>query len=497
MNFSNKPKSKNHGFSWLTTRFSIFILSALFVICGILGFGLWEDRVVVAQETIPKAPEGKASDFIPEGKEPPATPPAVEKPLDPTSITPETPTVTAPAAPSATAPETPPETPIVPKDPIVPGVELADPTLEAPLGGTDPLTPGGIEPLADPLAATTDPAVAGDVPDIYTIQKGDTLWDISGRFFGKPFYWPKIWAYNQYISNPHWIYPGNKLRFRPGTETVPPTVEVSAPIEEPSIAGEPVPVEGEEVAESTQLVEGELEQELEDEEVEPLATGIPSEDRVVALVTLREDAYITQVPEKSVGTIFGSFQEVFQLADSHAVYLSVREIGQVQKGDLYTVYREMKRVKGLGYLNRILGVVEVTDVAESVVKGFIKSSYYDMVRGDKIRNYTNALHKVEIIEPSNQVDGNIVERLRATTVEIGTGDTVFINRGNRDGVEPGYQFFVLRRQDGIKRQKSTVYPEEVVGRLVVVVPREHNSTAVVTYSINALRMGDRISTHHE
>src|SRR6266853_1472784 len=53
--------------------------------------------------------------------------------------------------------------------------------------------------------------VAG-APDEYTIQKGDTLWDLSQKFLNNPWYWPKIWSLNPGIENPHWIYPGNKIR---------------------------------------------------------------------------------------------------------------------------------------------------------------------------------------------------------------------------------------------------------------------------------------------
>ena len=62
-------------------------------------------------------------------------------------------------------------------------------------------------------------------PDTYTIRPGDTLWDLSGRFLNNPWYWPKVWSFNPEITNPHWIEPGNVLKFYPSAEEAPARVE--------------------------------------------------------------------------------------------------------------------------------------------------------------------------------------------------------------------------------------------------------------------------------
>ncbi|OYZ13574.1 MAG: hypothetical protein B7Y39_17365 [Bdellovibrio sp. 28-41-41] len=61
--------------------------------------------------------------------------------------------------------------------------------------------------------------------DTYVVNKGDTLWDISGTLFGDPFYWPKVWSLNRdLIYNPHVIFPDMKIKFYQGNSKALPTL---------------------------------------------------------------------------------------------------------------------------------------------------------------------------------------------------------------------------------------------------------------------------------
>jgi hypothetical protein len=53
-----------------------------------------------------------------------------------------------------------------------------------------------------------------NAPDQHLVVKGDTLWDISGKFLEHPWCWPQVWGLNKAeIKNPHWIYPGQIVYF--------------------------------------------------------------------------------------------------------------------------------------------------------------------------------------------------------------------------------------------------------------------------------------------
>ncbi len=80
----------------------------------------------------------------------------------------------------------------------------------APALYAQPAPAGAGEPAIDQTSAPGAAVeLASDAPDKHVVVRGDTLWDIAGKFLTKPWRWPQIWQLNrEQIRNPHLIYPG-------------------------------------------------------------------------------------------------------------------------------------------------------------------------------------------------------------------------------------------------------------------------------------------------
>ncbi|MDP9195050.1 MAG: LysM peptidoglycan-binding domain-containing protein [Acidobacteriota bacterium] len=56
-----------------------------------------------------------------------------------------------------------------------------------------------------------DPATYPPGSRTHEIKPGDTLWQLAQQYYSNPYLWPQLWESNTWITDAHWIYPGDVL----------------------------------------------------------------------------------------------------------------------------------------------------------------------------------------------------------------------------------------------------------------------------------------------
>ena len=318
--------------------------------------------------------------------------------------------------------------------------------------------------------------------NIYVVQPGDTLWSLSAAVLGDPESWPELWSINDYITNPHWIYPGNEVVFTLGTLLEPPKIDLET-TERRGYQPTEVRIETTDVTCGPDIRFN-----------FPQDTGIFT---VPGFISDPEELY-------TVGKVTRARKNQVFLVEDDLVYMELDNPDDFscQEKDVLTVFRRVKKrvpkVEGwfetYGSLYEIVGEVDVIHRYKNYVVGKVRSSYSEMSRGDLVSPYVPAIIQMEVAVPKGDLDGKIIEKLAQSKHLSATRDTVFINRGSNDGVMEGQTFYVISQRDEfIDEENNPEIPPSVVGRILVVRVEDDHSIAVITDASRMLEVGDHIS----
>jgi hypothetical protein len=363
-------------------------------------------------------------------------------------------------------------------------------------------------------AATADQGL-GSVPppDTYTVRPGDTLWDLSGRFLNNPWYWPKVWSFNPEVVNPHWIEPGNVLRFYPSRDEAPVRVEPvasagGAPVAAPTSADEPADVEAPRELEDLARVDMKAPMPVEDRDevavVGPYKVGyVPPKT-----VMIRRDSFVTPAQLEESGTLIASFEEKSMLTLTDRVYAQFKGEPPNKLGETYVIYETVRPIMHpmtgelVGYQTRILGAARVVAKDPTAVTLVITASLDPIERGALLGPWTEKpFRPVRARDATRDLDGRIVGTRMEVLTQIAEQNVVFIDKGSADGVEEGNLFKVIRSGDpfGLPLTKEQLsppndpnLPPEVLGELLVIDVKETTSTALVMRCRRELLIGDLV-----
>ncbi len=371
--------------------------------------------------------------------------------------------------------------------------------------------PQDLHQVGDHWTAWEPPATASfpQGATVYTIVRGDTLWDLAARFYGDSYLWPQLWEQNRYILDAHWIYPGDPLLVdvevttadelektagkegapEPGGKAAPPATEEDpfrGVLTADQSAGAPVPLG----AESDIYCSGFI--------------GAPALDFPYSLIGSEHGALtpsLEGVAGKEDTGYYGDIETVrYDLATGDVVYLEVGEGAGLAPGDVLSAVEPEELVHHPHHRDRILGRyyqyvarVKVLTVQDDTAIGEIEDACSPVHVGDRLRKFEAQpvpLGRRTRMRPVNLpaseaslADAPAIVRTQDNVVSLGQGNVVFIDCGAADDVLPGDLFTIYRKN-------KAGLPPVVLGELAVLAVEDHTAVARILESRYTVYVGD-------
>jgi len=307
-------------------------------------------------------------------------------------------------------------------------------------------------------------------PDRYTVVKGDTLWDISAKFLRDPWLWPDVWYVNPQIANPHLIYPGDEIVL---------TYKDGRPLLSLHRGGGM----------------GKLSPKVRST---PLGQAIPTIP-IDAIAQFLTHPYVMEEGELDKAPY------VLHFLDDHIVggagiafYARAIESSQPTRYSLVRPgkpYIDPDSHEILGYEADYVGAADLLRPGDPA-KLLINSSEIEAAIGDRLipAAADEPLVNFQPRSPKQEVEGRIISVLNGVS-QIGQYNVVVLNKGARDGLEPGHVLAILQGgheiRDTVQGHGAMVrLPLEQAGHLMVFRTFQKVSFALVMDATKPLHVLD-------
>jgi hypothetical protein len=372
------------------------------------------------------------------------------------------------------------------------------------------------------VSANTDPANPEKF-ETHVVLAGETLSQISGIVLKDSKLWPQLWEMNEHIINPHWIYPNDKILIRPVTkitEATPPAPAEPTPSPAPVA---PAAVVAPPAAPTPPPVPASVGIAVLSRFMTNTNPPIPKAADVVQIPEARlvpalksSDVYcsgfIRSTPVSKLLQVSSTYQRDKSSLSTQGEYVRINHgsKGDVTVGSMYQVVRATRKVSdpdgglgsslGMHYMD--VGQIQIVQVQEDfslaqvlyscdalepsdVLLPYVRLDIPELPRN---RSFSSAMKAtgnikgtVAFFRNSVAVAGSVYSSSTPPSAKsiVGAGGVVYLNVGEAAGVKPGDLFIVYRGSAAI-------------AELAVTKVEEKSSSALVTYSADAVVLGDRV-----
>lgn len=331
-----------------------------------------------------------------------------------------------------------------------------------------------------------------DRPTEYVVVKGDTLWDIAGKFLHDPFQWPSVWKQNPQIANPHLIYPGDMIRLSVvGNRTVIDVLRPDGNGGYSSVAGgqfgaKPRMRNGREVL-SPAVIESELVRSVSNAAADAIRDFTRS-PHVVTAEELGQAAYV-----------LGTTDDRLASANGDDIY--ARGFGAPPQ-EHYNIFRPSKPLvdpesgEVLGYEAKRVADARLIQGGDPVTLRVLNSAQ-ETLKGDRL-----IVKHHELFDDLAPVAVDL--SMRATVISLydalsraAQHQVVVLNKGRRDGLESGSVLEIASSQQEVYDERgndgkgeTVKLPERLKGNAIVFRTFEKVSYAMILEASLPIEVGD-------
>jgi len=331
------------------------------------------------------------------------------------------------------------------------------------------------------LACADQLQIRSDAPSRYVVVKGDTLWDISEKFYEDPWKWPNIWGLNKdTIKDPHWIYPGDVVFLDRSSGTL--------RINEMGITGGMAGTQAQRSESGVVRLSPRVREDLSSHD------AIPSIPVAAIAPFLSRPLVVDEDALKEAPALIGAREGRVILGAGDICF--ARGLAS-NMGDKWQIYRPGKKFidpdsgELLGIEAVYLGNAEVTHFGDistiSITHSVQETHQGDRLVAPSIETATTYLPRA----PENNISARVISVYGGVS-QAGQNTAITLNKGARDGVEIGHVLALYHKGEEVKSEGDTYpLPDERYGMAFVFRVFDKVSYALVMQTKLPVQLLDR------
>jgi len=354
-----------------------------------------------------------------------------------------------------------------------------------------------------------DPASYPAGAKTHEIKGGDTLWALAKQYYGNAYLWPQLWESNTWITDAHWIYPGDVLLVEgeaaaaavvPKEGTIERAGEGTGPTLAESAVGSPMTTQPSFDTDTTRPGIAVARLGRESRPI-PLATeadiycygyvGHPDEP-LPNMIESFEDVETRYVPRATPDTpASASTTDLIYVRGGAATGLVAGETYlAVEPGELI-YHPKTGQLIGRRYL--YVGQVRILCTEDNRSRAMVVQACREIPVGSRLKPIPQLPIPIARIPdlpawcdpPSGRTTGTIIDS-REWTLGLVEGNLVQIDLGSENQLQPG-DFLTVYRPSPRSDQ-----PRQVLGEIGVLTTEGHTATAVVLAARREMIVGDSV-----